>query len=549
MADASDNRGWAWFRLLCWAGSLMTLAGCGPTNYKHDADERVYKIIDEKWEPQFGPKTNYRVSDVPADPVAIRISRSVPPSGVVALPHAVALATAYNREYQAQKDALYLSALDLRLVRHGYETQLFGGGSLLYQRDDRDEAVETAANVGFNRLLAVGTQVGVQVGLAWVNILAGTGNSGLADVFTGTVTQPLLRGSDPRVVLENLTQAERDTLYQIRTFNRFRKLFVVSVVSQYYRVVELFVLTRNAQEHYDALTQLERRVASLADAAILPLHELDEVRQERLGALDARIQAQEAYEQALDEFKITLALPTTAEFSLDAAVIDAIRKDGIPVPKFALNEVIETALVRRLDLVNLADAVIDGQRHVYVAADQLRAELNLVANADMPAWDATKEKVTAGAVVNLPLDRVPEQHAYRTAMIAAAQARRDYDLSVDTVSLEVRRAHRNLVEAAERYDVAAQELLLAQERIDRTTVLMQYGRASSRRVLDALEALDDAKNNATQALVNYAIAMLEFYRDSGVMQVRPDGMWRTEPLPVPVARSGSAARTLTSPSP
>lgn len=547
MADASNNRRWARLCLLCLAGCLVTLVGCGPKNYKQDADDRVYKAIDEKWEPEFGPKTNYRVSDVPADPDAIQISRTVPASGVVSLPHTVALATAYNREYQRQRDALYLSALNLRLVRHGYETYLFGGGSAMYERDDRDEAVEVAANVGFNRLLATGTQIGMQVGLAWLDILAGTGNSGLAGVFAGTVTQPLLRGSDPLVVMENLTQAERDTLYQIRAFNRFRQQFVVSVVSQYYQVVELLALTRNAQEYYDALTELERRVAALADAAILPLHELDQVRQDRLGALDARIQAQEAYEQALDEFKITLALPTTAEFSLDAAVIDAIRKDGIPVPEFALNQVIETALVRRLDLVNLADAVIDGQRHVYVAADRLRAELNLVATADLPAWDATKERMTAGAVVNLPLDRVPEQHAYRTAMIAAAQARRDYDLGIDTVSLEVRRAHRNLLEAAERYDVASKELSLAQQRIDRTTVLMQYGQASSRRVLDALQALYGAKDNASQTLVNYVIAMLEFYRDSGVMQVRPDGMWRIEPLPVPVARSGSAAGTPTSP--
>jgi outer membrane protein TolC len=547
MTDASDNRRWVRLFLLCLAGGFMTLAGCGPKNYKQDADERVYKIIDEKWEPQFGPKTNYRISDVPADPDAIQITRSVPSSGVVSLPNAVALATAYNREYQTQRDALYLSALNQRLVRHGYETRLFGGGSGMYERNDRDEAVEVAANVGFNRLLATGTQIGLQVGLAWLNILAGTGNSGLAGVFSGTVTQPLLRGSDPLIVMEKLTQAERDTLYQIRTFNRFRQQFVVSVVSQYYEVVELLVLARNAQDHYDALTQLERRVTGLTDAAILPLHELDEVRQDRFGALDARIQAQEAYEQALDEFKLTLALPATVEFSLDVAVIDAISKDGIPTPEFSLNDVIETALVRRLDLVNLADAVIDGQRHVYVAADQLRAELNLTATADLPAWDAANERATAGATVNLPFDRVPEQHAYRTAMVVAAQARRDYDLAIDTVSLEVRRAHRNLVEAAQRYDVASKELLLAQERIDRTTVLMQYGRASSRRVLDALDALYGAKDNATQALVNYAIAVLEFYRDSGVMQVRPDGMWQTEPLPVPVARAESAVDTPTSP--
>ena len=54
---------------------------------------------------------------------------------------------------------------------------------------------------------------------------------------------------------------------------------------------------------------------------------------------------------------------------------------------------------------------------------------------------------------------------------------------------------------------------------------MQYARASSRRVLDAQNALFDAQNEAADALVDYAIATLNFYRDTGVLQVRPDGMW------------------------
>jgi outer membrane protein TolC len=55
---------------------------------------------------------------------------------------------------------------------------------------------------------------------------------------------------------------------------------------------------------------------------------------------------------------------------------------------------------------------------------------------------------------------------------------------------------------------------------------MQYSRASSRRVLDAQNALFDARNEATNALLNYAIAMLNFYRDTGALQVLPDGMWK-----------------------
>jgi hypothetical protein len=54
---------------------------------------------------------------------------------------------------------------------------------------------------------------------------------------------------------------------------------------------------------------------------------------------------------------------------------------------------------------------------------------------------------------------------------------------------------------------------------------MQYGRANSRRVLDAQKDLFDAQNAATKAVVAYTSATLNLYSDTEVLQVRPDGMW------------------------
>jgi hypothetical protein len=100
--------------------------GCGKHNFKEDADEQVYNIIDKKWRADYGPKVNYKISDTEPLPQDIRIARSVPRSGIVSLPRAVAIATAYNPEYQFQREELYVRALDLRLVRHDYEKQFFG---------------------------------------------------------------------------------------------------------------------------------------------------------------------------------------------------------------------------------------------------------------------------------------------------------------------------------------------------------------------------------------------------------------------------------------
>jgi len=145
--------------------------------------------------------------------------------------------------------------------------------------------------------------------------------------------------------------------------------------------------------------------------------------------------------------------------------------------------------------------------------------------------------VTAGPVLDLPLDRVAEQVAYRNALILLNQRQRDYEQVADTVRLEVREAHRKLLETAERYLILTKGLKLAQERIEKNYLLLGYGRVSSRRVLDGLQHLHDAKNELADALTDYAIATLNFYRDTDVMQVRPDGMWEIGAASIPMART------------
>jgi outer membrane protein TolC len=537
MTDRSQNRR-VWRLGLLGLGSLLVLTGCGPKNYKEDADRRVYKIIDRKWDPQFGTKANYRIRDVAPGPNDLQIANAVPASGIVTLPCALALATAHNREYQTQKEQLYLAALDLRLVRHGYETQLFGGGSALYLWGGDDGAVQTEANIGFNRLLAAGAQISTRLAIAWADVLAGTGRQGWTSIFGAVITQPLLRGSDRLVVMENLTLAERTTLYQIRTFNRFRKTFAVAVATQYLQALERYEVARNTQEYLDALTGLQSRAKKVVAAGLIPSLELDQIQQDVLKARDALVLAQKEYERSLDQLKLTLALPMASNFQLDVGLLNALRQHGIPRPEIALDEAIEGALCGRLDVTNSADAVLDAQRAVYVAADSLRADLNLTGSVDKNTRGDTL--IAAGPVLDLPLDRVPEQHAYRKALIALEACRREYDLLADTVRLEVREAYRKLTETAERYQILSAALTTAQTRDKRISILMQFGQASSRRLLDALNDLYDARNAATDALIEYAVATLNFYRDTEALQVRPDGMWREGP-DVPVSSMRTTA--------
>ncbi len=212
----------------------------------------------------------------------------------------------------------------------------------------------------------------------------------------------------------------------------------------------------------------------------------------------------------------------------------ALSAMGQIMPDFSEVEVLETALARRLDLANSRDAVDDAERKVVVAADGFGADLNLVGGISDPSKRRTdlislkelEREAFVGLEGSLPLDRVAEQNIYRKTLILRSQQQRFYEEAVDLVKLEVRGAWRDLNEAAERHQIQLDNLELAKKRFENTMLLLQYGRANTRDVLDAQEDLFDAQNAATVAVVDYTIATLNFYRDTGVLAVRPDGMWQ-----------------------
>jgi len=517
---------------------LSGISGCSTEGYKREADEEVYQIIDQKWQSRFGPKVNYRISDVTPSPDDIFLPLMVPPSGVMSLARAVALATAHNREYQTAKENLYLTTLALTLERDGFRPKWFGlfnaGGTRGDEnREGDEESVSFGADYGFEQLLADGTTISANIALDWARFLTGDPRTTLGSVLTGTITRPLMRGSGRRIAQENLTQAERNALYQIRTFNRFRKTFVVSVVTSYYRVLQLLDVVKNEQNNYEILNIAQQRVAMLADAGRLPRFETDQAEQDKLRAWDRLVRARQEYKQALDEFKLLLALPTDAVVQLDPNELAMLTAEGVSEPDYSVSEAVETALIQRLDLENSRGAIWDAERKVLVAADGLGPELNLIANASIGSTPDTGFArmrfhdgfYSLGLELDLPLERTAERNAYREAQIILTRSERTYEEMTDRIKLQVRQAYRQLQEAATRHQIQLQSVKLAESRVESTSLLLQAGRATTRDLLDSQDDLLRAQNELTSALVDHAVAKLNFFRDVGVLQVRSDGLW------------------------
>lgn len=517
---------------ICIFVALTALSGCSKTarQYKHQADEEVYQTIDSAWKKTNIEKVDY---DIEADQSAasVNIEDQLPTSGILTLPEAVRIAVTYNRQYQTEKETLYIKALDLTLIRHVYESNPFLNAEVGYDGTGAKNEIGGDITYGFSKLLRTGTQITSSVALAWTDILTGNLRSGLGTIFSAMINKPLLRGSSREIVLENLTQAQRDTLYQIRTFNRFRKEFVVSIITGYYRLLQQHNLAQNARSNYDTLNETYTHMQKFVINGRLPQHELEQAHQDRLHAWDISINEEKLYQQMLDDFKIAMSIAPTNSFQLDHTQLEHLTEQPLPPPSFNETQAIQTALAQRLDLMNTADAIEDAQRKVKVAEDSLRAELNIVAaSRSKPGLDIMKnytDDITAGLQLDLPLDRKAERNQYRMAIIALQQQTRNHAQAIDNIEYALRQAYRDLNNAAETYSLQQDSLDLAARRFKSTSLLIQYDRANTRDVLDAQKDFFNAKNDATVALVDYTVAMLDFYRDAGVLQIKPDGMWIT----------------------
>jgi hypothetical protein len=177
-------------------------------------------------------------------------------------PRSIELALLHSREYQDQVDQLYFTALALTLERFEFSTRWFvrnstftnlaGTGPPFGSRE-----LSTNSNLGFSRLFPAGGQLLVDLANSFVWEFSGDNVSMASSGLLISFVQPLLRNALREVRLESLTQAERNVLYAIRDFMRFRRQFYVNIVgsSGYLGLLGLAQAIRNQEANLSGRTR------------------------------------------------------------------------------------------------------------------------------------------------------------------------------------------------------------------------------------------------------------------------------------------------------
>jgi len=579
---------------------IGTGSGCTASHYRKSADKVADKLIKEKQDQLFGKAEGLSI-DRPSDILRRRLTNdqnlqyasnaslgtdklekishwpekkypgagSSAEDGIVieagkslklSLTQALQVAAMNSSDFQTQKENVFQKALDLNLQRHQYGFSIGGGGT--YQYSAKNTGGQTSSSDSANpslsltKTLTYGAKIITSVGLDIVNLLT-AGLTSKTFVGDASVSVPLLRGSGSYIASEQLTQAERDLVYSLQSFENYKNSFAVQITQGYMNVLSQMDQVDNNAENYKNLITSANRTSRLSEAGRTTIVQVNQALTQKLSAKDRWISALANYKNQLDAFKTMLGLPADADIELDRSELisltnrasEIVAKAGADTstPEILMepgkenasslemdgSQAVKLALANRYDLKVLEGRVYDAQRAVVIKADALGTDLtingtgHLAGATEVSGGGQTSPRsrnYTGLLSLNLPLDRVAERNDYRKSYIALEQAVRSYQNLEDSIKLSVRQDLRTMAQAREELSIQTQAVSVAETGYKSASMFFEAGRSELRDLLDAQSSLLTAKNAFTAAVINYRLSELQFQRDAGILKIDNKGL-------------------------
>lgn len=357
---------------------IVSLSGCSREYYFRDADKETYAALAEKnTGPWLIPNTNiepppqsriYVPGDLASPPQPpddsyaheyMEIADGIPgskfwkhlgatdtwenPEWLASLPRdkngsvpisadsAVELGITNSIFYRSEVENLYLSALALTLNRFDFTCQWYLINGTTFQHfgtggfPTETNSLTTNTNFGFVRSLATGGQLLVDFANSFVFEYTGH-NQTVTSNLSVTLLQPLLRNGGKYVRMETLTQGERNVLYAIRDFARYRKQYYFNIAMRDGGYLGLQLAEQNIRNQEDNVSRLEQiyqlYLFLITKGGTISQVQLDQIFLSLKQAQATLLQTRTAYENALDSYKVTLGLPPVIPLKLDETLLE-----------------------------------------------------------------------------------------------------------------------------------------------------------------------------------------------------------------------------------
>ncbi|QDV08346.1 Outer membrane efflux protein [Planctomycetes bacterium Poly30] len=526
------------------SGDLLT--GCySPPELRDRADRDALALVDQRRAQLFGENSPFALpavtasfgrEDRPQEEWTIReqiLSGVIDEVGPLNVVTSLEIAAENSQEVQEQREQLYLSALTLTQDRwnFGYRYNADGTGDVGGQLDGDGSSASTGFGASVTRVLGSGATILASVGSNLFRFIStGDGWDALSNVGV-SVTQPLLRGSGRLITLEPLRQSERNLIYGVRSYERFRRTYAVDVASRVYRVLQARNQLYNERLNFDNLLLLSRRNDALAEAGQLSEIQADQARQDQLRSKNRLVTLQGNVDRQLDAFKVFLGLPLSVELDFEDGILESLGADSSFIDGLDQDVAVEFAIDHRLDVMTSFDRVQDATRREAITRDALRVGLTVsgAVNSTSPdgrplSFQGGDANWSAAVDLDLPVDLLPARNAWRRAEINLVDTKRTYDRFLDNVSVTVRDALRRAKNSYQSFEIQRNAVYVANRRVEGTLLSQKAGLATTRDILESQEAQRQARDAETSARIDYTLALLDLWLELEILRVDENGV-------------------------
>ena len=182
------------------------------------------------------------------------------------LADAVSLAQIHGRTYQRQIEDVYTAALGVTAQEFEFGVRYLGLGAgepgydldaSINPGEGRANTLSQRADFGLRRVLPSGATFAVGLANSTMWLFGGGDGTSSVPALTYRITQPLLAMGGRKIRLEDLTQAQRSLLYEIRDLARFRRQYFTDVVATqsggYLGLLQQLQTIRNQVDNIDRL--------------------------------------------------------------------------------------------------------------------------------------------------------------------------------------------------------------------------------------------------------------------------------------------------------
>ena len=437
--------------------------------------------------------------------------------------------------YRTEKESLFLSTISLLSERHLWGPRFFDtintNISGTPEAGDHKQVLKIVNELGVTQKLPNGGNVSASALTTFVedlrNATTKDGNSQSAGLSL-SADIPLLRGAGT-VARESLIQSERNLIYSVRDFERYRREFFVQLADDYFSLIFQLKRIANNKAQVKSLEKLKLENIARVKAGRIANFELNRTEESLLNAKIRLSSSEESYVTQLESFKIRIGMPSN--FSIKLAQSELV----IPEPLLNNKTAIFAAFAYRLDLQTDFDRLDDSRRAVRNAKNNILPELNASASVTLPTHSGRTRagydiqpgdgSFSVGLNFDLALDRYVEKASHRRAVINLEQEIRNYKLQKKRIANAVRSNIRQIRLAKLSLDLQNKNVKIATKRLEEVNHPKKQDDVRQREKSEALQSLLEAENSRDESIKNLRVRILNYLLVTGQLRVNSKGQW------------------------